>query len=279
MRAPLWPVVAVVTGHDPSNDALIVGFPALQMPGLSIRRIYDGSADSLRISKKPLPVRGTHGIVLFPHGDFRNAVWLGAVQQNLADAIPSDANDPFMRYESHFSGHWELLDQYGNSTISFADGSSFAANASGGTVPTIYRHVVDQSQVQQRVALTAAERNPSPPAPFAFVFSQAASGSNGGVSFSTDASGNTTLSCSTTGHTSTISYNGATIQIDANGNIIGTPAGGAFFVIDGTLHVTGNVIAGYGGGDSVTLQSHTHDQPNDSAGDTEATTDPPNAGT
>jgi len=50
-------------------------------------------------------------------------------------------------------------------------------------------------------------------------------------------------------------------------------------VLTGNLHVTGAVIAGYGGGDQVGLQTHTHDQPIDSHGDTEATTDAPNAGT
>ena len=51
------------------------------------------------------------------------------------------------------------------------------------------------------------------------------------------------------------------------------------YTIHGDLHVTGAVIAGYGGGDQVGLQTHTHGQPQDSHGDTEEETNPPTAGT
>lgn len=47
----------------------------------------------------------------------------------------------------------------------------------------------------------------------------------------------------------------------------------------GEFTATGAVIAGYGTGDQVGLQTHTHNQPADSAGDTEAATNAPNAGT
>jgi phage gp45-like len=49
--------------------------------------------------------------------------------------------------------------------------------------------------------------------------------------------------------------------------------------INGDLHVTGAVIAGYGGADQVGLQTHGHKQGNDSHGDTEVPTDAPTAGT
>lgn len=47
----------------------------------------------------------------------------------------------------------------------------------------------------------------------------------------------------------------------------------------GDLHVTGAVIAGFGGGDQVGLQTHLHEQGDDSNGDTEVATEPPTAGT
>lgn len=47
----------------------------------------------------------------------------------------------------------------------------------------------------------------------------------------------------------------------------------------GDLHVTGAITAGYGGGDQIGLQSHTHTQGNDSHGDTEAPTSAPTPGT
>ena len=50
-------------------------------------------------------------------------------------------------------------------------------------------------------------------------------------------------------------------------------------LVTGDVHVTGAVIAGYGGADQVGLQTHTHHQPSDSHGDTEAATNAPTAGT
>lgn len=49
--------------------------------------------------------------------------------------------------------------------------------------------------------------------------------------------------------------------------------------IESDLHVTGAIIAGYGGGDQVGLQTHTHSQPPDSHGDTEVETNSATAGT
>ncbi len=51
------------------------------------------------------------------------------------------------------------------------------------------------------------------------------------------------------------------------------------YTIHGDLHVTGAVIGGYGTGDQVGLQTHTHAQDADSANDTEAETHKPTAGT
>jgi phage baseplate assembly protein gpV len=48
--------------------------------------------------------------------------------------------------------------------------------------------------------------------------------------------------------------------------------------INGDLHVTGVVTAGFGGGDQVGVQSHTHTQGNDGHGDGEVPTNPPTAG-
>lgn len=47
----------------------------------------------------------------------------------------------------------------------------------------------------------------------------------------------------------------------------------------GNIRTGGNVVAGFGGGDQVGLQSHTHTQASDSHGDTEAPTSAPTAGT
>lgn len=48
---------------------------------------------------------------------------------------------------------------------------------------------------------------------------------------------------------------------------------------DGDLNATGAVIAGFGSGDQVGLQTHTHKQGDDSHGDIEVPTDAPTGGT
>jgi hypothetical protein len=74
---------------------------------------------------------------------------------------------------------------------------------------------------------------------------------------------------------------GSTVQLRSDaGNLVIELDGSAGNVnITGNLHVTGAVIAGYGGGDQVTLQQHKHTQPPDGRGDTEQPTNPPTAGT
>ena len=64
---------------------------------------------------------------------------------------------------------------------------------------------------------------------------------------------------------------------DKNGNVISMQPGS--IAITGNVTVTGSIIAGFGGADSVGVQTHTHNQPNDSHGDTEYATDAPNVGT
>lgn len=49
--------------------------------------------------------------------------------------------------------------------------------------------------------------------------------------------------------TITLTPSGVTINMNSNGNVS---------ILNGDLHVQGDVIAGYGGGDSVTLQNHRH---------------------
>jgi len=256
---PPFPLVAQVLTQDPENDSVTVVLQSGgQFPTAPIKMLYHGHADGMRINKKPLPGKGTWGLVMFANGDIRNGVWLGGYHSSLIDAIPNNASDPFVHYDAHFSGHWNHLDTYGNYAQQWADGSTLVVNASGAALPTIYRHTVDQTQVQQRVKYPYKDRVSAPPKPFAMAFTQAVSGGNGGCAFSVDASGNSTLSSSVTGKTSTITYNGASIKIDATGNIQMTPAGGAYVVVNGELHATGNIIAGYGGGSSVTLLNHTH---------------------
>jgi phage baseplate assembly protein gpV len=67
-----------------------------------------------------------------------------------------------------------------------------------------------------------------------------------------------------------------TIVMDGNGTVTITAT---TVKVVGDLKVTGAVIAGFGGGDQVGLQTHVHAQGNDSHGDAEVPTNPPTAGT
>jgi len=64
-------------------------------------------------------------------------------------------------------------------------------------------------------------------------------------------------------------------------NLITIKIGNATYTLDqnGNFKASGNIVAGQGGSDQVTLQNHTHNQPTDSHGDTEQATNAPNAGT
>ena len=58
-----------------------------------------------------------------------------------------------------------------------------------------------------------------------------------------------------------------------------TPGGSMHLDGNGNLTITGEITRGFGTDDSVTVGQHTHNQPPDSHGDTEETTNKPNAGT
>ncbi len=72
---------------------------------------------------------------------------------------------------------------------------------------------------------------------------------------------------------------GNVLKSDATAGFIMTPVSGGGLLVNGFIYATGEVIRGSGGSDSVTLGNHTHDQGNDSHGDTEVPTNAPNAGT
>jgi phage baseplate assembly protein gpV len=70
---------------------------------------------------------------------------------------------------------------------------------------------------------------------------------------------------------------------DCNGNTIEMKSGSVvvttdLFKVEGNAEFTGTVT-GDTSGSAVGLTTHTHNQPNDSHGDTEEPTDPPNPGT
>ncbi|MDE2233362.1 MAG: hypothetical protein KGJ90_04610 [Patescibacteria group bacterium] len=184
--------VCQVIAHDPANGGLVVLLTAsAQLPGFPIKVGYDGPADALRVRQKPLPGIGTWGIVAFPRGDIRNGIWLRSYYPSLVDAIhysnDPGGRDPFIDYESHFSGFWSLMDGYGNTAAQWPDGS-YVTFGSGTTLPTIYRHTVT-GQTQNRSEFTFAERVLNAPSTFSFNFQQAS-----GTSVSLNSSGSVVVS-------------------------------------------------------------------------------------
>jgi hypothetical protein len=74
---------------------------------------------------------------------------------------------------------------------------------------------------------------------------------------------------------------GAALTLNADGSATLSFGGSPIFTVQGSIHATGAVIAGFGGvgGDQVGLQTHSHSQGSDGAGDSEANTSSPLAGT
>lgn len=219
MRTPLISNARVVA-VDPRHRRLTVTLPSTQI--VTVRDTYDGPADGLRVNHKALPGRGTEGIVCFPAGDNRNGFWLGSIYTQASDALTTDT-DQFMEYNSHWSGHFHILDQFGNYTESFADGS-FLQAGSGTTVPPTFIHTVDTSQYRQTTALSQDQRVPNPPSPFNFTF-----GHISGTNIAISPNGSTTVS-GASGATLTQTFGGTTLTVDASGNVNMTGASGAKFI-------------------------------------------------
>lgn len=207
--------VGMVTAHAPNIHGVNVTMRTSgQALGWPVRVGLNNAADGLRISQRPLPGIGTWGIVAFPYGDERNGTWLCSILPSSIDAITTnnDKLDPFLDYESHFSGYWSLLDGLGNMSMQWPDGSYFTV-ASGTALPTLYRHTVDGNQAQQKTPLTHAERVSNVPNPFVMQYVSAA-----GTSVVVDVSGSVTVSGATNA-TMDLTFNGAHINVDTSGNI------------------------------------------------------------
>jgi hypothetical protein len=241
MAVSPYPLSAQVLTQDPENDSVYVMLRgSAQVLNFPVRRMY-AHADGVRMSKPPLPSRGSHIMVVFPGGDIRNPMMLGSHIPNQQDAIPAPAGDPFSDYHSDFSGGYYHKDGVsGNIAQQFADNSYFVMGSSL-NLPTIYRHQVNSGQVQERIPFTQAFRNPNPQQPFAMGYGQATSGSVGGTTFSLDTSGNLTVS-GTTQRSITLSFGGATVQCDSAGNINLTAGASTNVIINGNLRVTGNIF-------------------------------------
>jgi phage baseplate assembly protein gpV len=250
-----------VVSHAPEIGGVNVIFRSSgQMAGYPVRILYQGAADAWRINQEPLPGLGTWGLIAFPNNDERNGVWLGALYANQMDAVTSGPGEPFTKYLAHQSGYWEHLNLNGDKSIVFPDGTSIVISETGQVADT-YRHSVNTSQVQERLAITQAERVPNPPSPKYISINTAS-----GVSIVIAPNGAITLN---TPNTATLTASAWTF----NGPL--TWNGASTFV--GNMQVNGNIqasqtIADYNGayGNINLIRStydlHTHPTPNGTSG-------------
>lgn len=249
-------VRGMIASQDPPNGTVGVMLATGQLVNAFI--LYPGANDALRIHQHPLPQRGTYGIVAFPNGDFRNAIWLGAFFPSQQDAIttgPENAgqsanpNASQIDYHAAYSGYWRYHDAVGTTAHQWPDSSSVVVG-NNGVLPTVFRHIVDGDQNRVQTAFTMADRVANPPAqPFPFTFNH-----KSGTSIVVDVSGNVTITNGPNGNIVLNSPNN-NISLAASGNITISASGNVGINAQGTMSLaaTGNLSATTQGNLSVTV--------------------------
>lgn len=174
---PAGGATALVVGQDAPNHAVLIIFPQKggEQPVLPAKVLVQGPCDGLRIEQRPLPGRGTLGLVQAVNGDPRSLVWLGAFPANANDAITSQDGENFIDYTSHFSGYYSYMDESGNTTFEWPDKTTVVI---GSGPPTLYRHAVGASGSRETVTSTYADRVATPPSqPFPIIINHASGAS------------------------------------------------------------------------------------------------------
>jgi hypothetical protein len=254
---------AQVLVHDPENDGMYVMLSSGQVLPFLVRRFYP-QADGMRLKKPPLPVRGSWIAIAFMGGDIRSAYMIGAFHPNLVDSLPDLSTDPFSDYESNFNGSWSYTHGIsGYHARQWADNSSFVMGSGSLNMPVVYRHIVTSGQVQQQIPYVQTDRNPNPQPPFGWNYSQATSGGSGGLSITTDPSGNFTITTTVTGKTFTVNWNSGSMTVDGSGNP--TVTGTSQIVLSAPTIILSGMVK-LGGSDAATPAAM--EGTKDSAGDT-----------
>lgn len=220
--------IGQVAGYDVENHAIYVGLPDGQQIANSVRVLYNGNADGLRINQEPLPIMGTWGLIAIPNGDIRAALWLGSFYPSAINAIttsnPPDVTDTQIKYYSHWSGAYWIVDQEGQFYFWLPDGTNFTINSTN-TPPVLYRNIINSNNQQQLVPLSNSDRNPTPPNPYYATFTHA-SGASVGID-------NTGAIIATSANNS-----GTTVEIDSGGNIYATGSA----IAAATINMPGGVV-------------------------------------
>jgi phage baseplate assembly protein gpV len=196
--------VGTVLSRSLSPWGVYVLFPSLQSSGVLVRMGIHGQADAVRVSQKPLPKEGTSGLILFPFGDSRNAVWICSLYTQQNDAHPNVDVDT--DYEAYPSGAWKMLDGEGNFSFVLPDGTALTTNPAG--LPTPTRNVVQADQTQVPQPFPTGQRTQSAISPRPLVWTMPS---------------------------------GQTVTFDVNGGITLATKAGQPFTIDGTTVVNGDI--------------------------------------
>ncbi len=212
---------AVVIAQDTSVWGVKVMLLSGQSPPFTFQVIRNGCSDPYRINQPPLPVVGTWGIVASVNADERMGYWLGAVDANYITSVQNN-NDPYLKFESHYSGYVDYLDSQSIAFKQYADGTYLLCSTST-TPPLLTRTIVNQDQTLSTVSLDLADRINSIPSPRYFIFNHAS-----GTDFTVDPSGSVSLQIASNGTLDAL-CGGSSVNIDSTGNTTITGASGASF--------------------------------------------------
>jgi hypothetical protein len=169
-----------------------------------------GPRDSLRIEQPPLPTRGTRGLVVFPRGDWRNAVWVCSIEGPEQDAVASSAAQQNVAYASRWSGYAHMQDEGGNQVSIWPDGSTMTV----GAAPAPTRHVVASGQQRAVQPFPTGSRTKVAASPKPFALAHAS-----GAEVQVTAAGAVSASAAP-GQGVTLVANGGTVEIDASGKVL-----------------------------------------------------------
>jgi hypothetical protein len=210
---------AIVTASAPPYQVFVslIGAMGGQGPTLPVQVLTPGPRDAVTGTFGPLPTVGTHGIVIFPSGDHRNGMWLGAFDPALPTAAAHAPGSSAMEYAAHYGGGWSRRSQTGVVEEILPDGSRIALGTPG-VAPG--RYTVDAGGNRQLTPFTASQRVPSPPAAFPLTVNHVT-----GASVVISASGSVNATAAS-GQAVTLTANGATAVLTALGAISLTAAAG-----------------------------------------------------
>ena len=266
----------VVSVNPDTNSVLVyLAQQAGEGPAVEVKVLTAGPCDGLRIKQAPLPTRGTLGVVAALDGDARSMIWLGALPLNAQDAITTLTGNNSIDYHAHWSGYYSLMDDLGNSTQVFPDGTEIVV----GTANTPTRHIVGPQGTRQSVPVLPADRVAVTPGPFPFKYSSPA-----GATVLVDSAGNISVSGQTVniwGATNINILGESNVNISAvtsinltapNVYINGNLSASGNVTVEGSVMATEDITTS---DNSLSFVHHTHNGVQTGGGNT----GPPNPGT